>query len=332
MIQNKNIHILPTDKPSRLWMTKLGNLTRCHDIKTIKEALGKNVNIYITSDEEIKEVDIVLWKGQKIWKDFKIAKNGWYIQMGSSQFRPISEFQKIIFTTDQDLIKDGVQAIPDEFLEWFVNNPSCEEVKVIDFHTYFTQDIGNKGFYKIIIPKEELVECNFCSWTDKKEELKKNGHCPKCSSPNIISKEEPKQCCDSGIVDDFCINTLKCKHSVEEPKQETLEEAAIIYAYKSFVWPLNKQGEKQSIPPGQLVPPGYAKHQKIATKHFIAGYKLAQERSYSEGEVYTIQQISDLFIPIGKGGYIDDYLEYRLFSKEQPKLNFKEWFEQFKKK
>jgi hypothetical protein len=68
-------------------------------------------------------------------------------------------------------------------------------------------------------------------------------------------------------------------------KQETLEEAAIIYAHKSFVWPLNKQGEKQSIPPGQIVPPGYTKHQKIATKHFIAGYKLAQERSYSEEDM-----------------------------------------------
>jgi hypothetical protein len=62
------------------------------------------------------------------------------------------------------------------------------------------------------------------------------------------------------------------------------------------------------------------------------GAKWQQERSYSKEEVYTIQQISDLFIPIGKGGYIDDYLDYRLFSKEQPKLNFKEWFEKFKNK
>jgi hypothetical protein len=39
------------------------------------------------------------------------------------------EVCKIILTTDQDLIKDGVQAIDDEFLEWFVKNPSCEEVE-----------------------------------------------------------------------------------------------------------------------------------------------------------------------------------------------------------
>jgi hypothetical protein len=59
---------------------------------------------------------------------------------------------------------------------------------------------------------------------------------------------------------------------------------------------------------------------------FVAGAKFQQERSY------TLEQISELFIPIGKNGYIGDYLDYRLFNKEQPKLNFKEWFEQFKKK
>jgi hypothetical protein len=39
-----------------------------------------------------------------------------------------SYYKKIILTTDQDLIKDGVQAIDDEFLEWFVSNPSCEYI------------------------------------------------------------------------------------------------------------------------------------------------------------------------------------------------------------
>ena len=68
-------------------------------------------------------------------------------------------------------------------------------------------------------------------------------------------------------------------------KQETLEEAAVIYANKSFVWPLNKQGEKQSIPPGQIVPSGYAKHQKIATKHFTNGAKWQKERMYSEEDM-----------------------------------------------
>lgn len=102
-------------------------------------------------------------------------------------------------------------------------------------------------------------------------------------------------------------------------KQETLKEAAITYAHKSFVWPLNKQGEKQSIPPGQLVPTGYTKHQKIATKHFTAGYKLAQERMYNEEEagelVYNI---------------IGEYAKHYSIMIDGAKLN--ELFEQFKKK
>lgn len=65
---------------------------------------------------------------------------------------------KIILTTNKLLIKDGVQAIDDGFLEWFVNNPSCEVVKIeIDLHD---SQLGNgycfdKNIYKIIIPQEE---------------------------------------------------------------------------------------------------------------------------------------------------------------------------------
>jgi hypothetical protein len=64
---------------------------------------------------------------------------------------------KIILTTDQDLIKDGVQAIDDEFLEWFVKNPSCEEIRIIKTFEDYTV-VGGKSdeiYYKIIIKKEE---------------------------------------------------------------------------------------------------------------------------------------------------------------------------------
>ena len=61
--------------------------------------------------------------------------------------------KKIILTTDQDLIKDGVQAIDDEFLEWFVKNSSCIVVKVIKNWNY---PLDKRWKYKIIIPKEEL--------------------------------------------------------------------------------------------------------------------------------------------------------------------------------
>jgi hypothetical protein len=81
-------------------------------------------------------------------------------------------YKKIILTTDQDLIKDGVQAIDDEFLEWFVKNPSCEEVEVKKQYVTPLGDIVDTCYdnerlnYKIIIPQEETKQ-------ETLEELKK---------------------------------------------------------------------------------------------------------------------------------------------------------------
>jgi hypothetical protein len=58
-----------------------------------------------------------------------------------------TDYFSIILTTDQDLIKDGVQPIDDDFLNWLVKNPSCEEVEV--------RKIGKEWIYNAEIPKEE---------------------------------------------------------------------------------------------------------------------------------------------------------------------------------
>jgi hypothetical protein len=103
-----------------------------------------NNNIYITSDEEIKDGDWCINIGRLnetiIFPDKIIGKADYTadVLIGSN-------WRKIILTTDQDLIKDGVQAIDDEFLEWFVKNPSCEEVEYV----------GDDCYYEIIIPQEE---------------------------------------------------------------------------------------------------------------------------------------------------------------------------------
>ena len=103
-------------------------------------------NIYITSDKEIKDgdwvynlknMDILRYQESDMTRSF--YKFGW---------------RKIILTTDTDLIKDGVQAIDDEFLKWFVKNPSCEEVEVIYEPKNFL-DTKQGWEYEIIIPKEE---------------------------------------------------------------------------------------------------------------------------------------------------------------------------------
>jgi len=66
------------------------------------------------------------------------------------------QWKKIVLTTDQDLIKDDVQAIEDDFLEWFVKNPNCEEVDVIDCTKILLPEEGWYTFgYKIIIPEDD---------------------------------------------------------------------------------------------------------------------------------------------------------------------------------
>ena len=145
----KNLHIIATDKPSRLYFVKdklkLSPLKFTND----KEVDWLTHNLYITSDEEIKEGDWVLnEKSNSIYPIFILFGVGFYEK-------------KIILTTNQDLIEEGVQSIDDEFLEWLVKNPSCEEVDIIE-DTFTVKEVsmlplGTRNLkYKIIIPKQEL--------------------------------------------------------------------------------------------------------------------------------------------------------------------------------
>lgn len=132
----KNIHVLSTDKPSRLLITiPKGNL-----LLSKKYTMGshwENKHIYITSDEEIKEGDCRYSGVQnniELVTKFSLKVNKEYWKINPHLYK------KIILTTDIDLIKDGVQAIDDTFLEWFVKNPSCEEVEIKTryLHSYKT--------------------------------------------------------------------------------------------------------------------------------------------------------------------------------------------------
>jgi hypothetical protein len=161
----KNIHILSTDKPSFIYRDIKGNFGFSKD--WIEIPTGRiNQHIYITSNEEIKEGDYWIYICPINGLDYgdnsnPIVKNN----LPNSWFEKLHDknnYKKIILTTDQDLIKNGVQYIDDEFLEWFVKNPSCEEVEVL--YDYFQVDQNNPVFrgstalvkqHKIIIPKEE---------------------------------------------------------------------------------------------------------------------------------------------------------------------------------
>lgn len=156
-MKSKNIHVLPTDKPSRLFKHQLDEIT----LNISKHLLQRNYgfNTYITSDEEIKdgEYGICLNLVREGFKSHQAV-----FKMDAEQRQAMNELGgqkkaevlKVILTTNKLLIKDGVQAIDDEFLEWFVKNPSCEEVEVNKLCYGALSGFADAG-YKIIIPKEE---------------------------------------------------------------------------------------------------------------------------------------------------------------------------------
>jgi len=155
MEKKRNLWVIPTDKPSRFYFNNNDKCFQLCKVSKKSTPLKINQNIYITNDKEIKEGD---WYYNKVKKSVHKCDS-----KDNGMLRPnhchIYDCKKIILTTDQDLIKDGVQSIDDEFLKWFVNNPSCESVEVENERVVL--DDVNYNFdvveynYKIIIPKEE---------------------------------------------------------------------------------------------------------------------------------------------------------------------------------
>jgi hypothetical protein len=161
----KNIHLIPTDKPSRLMINTIENKLYLQPILHEKTINVLPQHIYITSYEEIKIGDREIIDNE--CRKLKFTKDETRIG------------KKVILTDNKDLIKDGVQPIDDEFLEWFVKNPSCERVKIIQHGERPLFESELKTVYKIIIPQE--TKCL------TKLELAKN------IAAIGIGKEEPKQ-------------------------------------------------------------------------------------------------------------------------------------------
>ena len=343
----KNLHLLPTEKPSilgRFIDTNNLFLRASNDIPR-----GENVNIYITSDEEIKEGDVVkipcgvgkvkelTWKfgndnPSYIVEDIFIYKLRYGQKEGDLQINSFryEDVKKIVITTDQDLIKDGVQEIPDEFLEWFVKNPSCEQISVeeVYFHGsgyYKASELSEQerekySFmkkYKIIIPKEESI-----SYTKKCKCMifEPNCYTGMCKNCGGLPKEEIKTMYES--LQEYFKNTPKekviedwnefqhldeegitVKEFLESQKQETLEEAAE-RLYPTTINSFTDSGFDMS---------------ETERLIFINGAKWQQEQNknlYSEEDMYKLMY---------------EYQEWLVLTLE-PVKTFEEWFKQFKKK
>ena len=288
----KNIHILPTDKPSRLVKFFTNKLHLCKEILPIQDE-EQYQNIYITSDEEIKQGDWCIYKTGEIIH-YLVKLN-------------IDNLKKIILTTDPDLIKDGVQAIDDDFLEWFVKNPSCEEVK-----TYIVKLCANCGQQHC-----DNIDCR--GYKDETQYL--------ISFPNNTTQRIITYC------DGYEVNTEKIIIPKEEPKQETLEEefkfknrqmgAAGFVGNKIMENMISKfkQETLEEVAHEILVDYGIKSiGQSIGVltvkKLMVNMAKWQAERMYSEEEVFNLCREFAIFVQRNGPSY----------KKQQ------EWFEQFKKK
>jgi hypothetical protein len=180
----KNLFLLPTDKPSRLYKNLLTDKLFIleNSIMDVSECNREYQNINITSDnEDINE------------NDYVITKDGRLFQVSYLLSKKIENASKVVLTTEKDLIKDGVQSIPDEFLEWFVKNPNCDEVRVVDVRydiSTLTNDVKkypnlDVPDYKVIIPSEEpnIID----NW------LEKNGNQEIAKQVEIEAEELSKQ-------------------------------------------------------------------------------------------------------------------------------------------
>jgi hypothetical protein len=244
--------------------------------------IGKK--LFITSDEEIK-VNNYITDGYLVW-----------------QWKDDSSLlgrKKIILTTDQDLIANGVQAIDDEFLTWFCKNPSCEFVEVEDWYNKFLSCCRSKE------------ECY-------------------CNKKRIIIPSEPKMIdcgnknCQGGVINGLNPRLCKKCNPQEKPKQETLNldklesqlDNALAKETKESLsnWLNSKRNNmKETLEEAAINcwAEGAWDNRDDFTDGFIEGAKWQSER-----------------IP----SIIEEYNETAFISKEQGYMKPKEWFEQFKKK
>ena len=357
----KNIFILPTNQPSRLH--KIGNQFGLTENPS-NNSLNREHHIYITSDEKIQEgewvIDGYILRHPDLKNRFngdtnpikKLLKKGdlWKFYDGTSGYGSICK--KIILTTDPTLIADGVQAIDNDFLEWFIKNPTCEFIKVTKLD-YLT----NRQYRIYNLPQEEPIrKIDSCYNFDIEIGCVQN--ICRCE------QEEPKQesyiCPHTKIQcdDECCVSAEDCHiisslaTSIEEPKQEKEEEyfKHLEKDKKEFAkeWEeirqefgfgkkdtLEEAAEQNYISKTNRIPvptSHWTDSKELQIQNFIEGATYQAERMYSEEDMRKSffqgwvtrerfdDQIPDIIYPKG--------LDYE----EKQEYAFNLWFEQNKKK
>jgi hypothetical protein len=213
----ENIYVLPTTKLSRLHYYYYCDGQPTYGLSPTNLPWRDGRCLYITSDESKKLKDYVYDIQNKI-----IYRIDNYSELESAQNK---QYKKIILTTDLELITNGIQAIDDEFLQWFVKNPSCDFAEAVKV-PYFDES----GFsYLLGIPQEKPT----------KEEVEKrwNSLIGAGLDEPLRSWNEPQLPKSEIDWSRFPQSTKDAVGYVEsdELKQETLKEAAEMYNEEDMV-------------------------------------------------------------------------------------------------
>jgi hypothetical protein len=330
----KNIFLLPTEESSRIGRFVDTQKLILRSEKDIPR--GENLNIYITSEEEVNVNDYVIISCSEEEIEEVRVVTGYYNEQflfdGKSQIH-MYYCKKIIFTTDFRLAPN-VQKIDDEFLEWFVDNPDCEFVEITD-DTFTVGEmsklpLGTRNHkYKIIIPQEEpkqellpdfkITKNIFDFVTDLSDTNKEE--------PNPLDNLEERFKRDMSMI----VMPLDNENIPEEPKQKfsrkwkELKDAKPSEPLKSW----DDESEEEAL---EKAATNYSHDWENITGldsndvspfgasivDFKSGANWQAERMYSEEEVLDLLYKRDL------------YLFNRDETKELELPN--DWFEQHKKK
>jgi hypothetical protein len=266
---NKNLYIKASLDNTRLGkylvLNKEGKICIWNTCTMGVQRTLQILDLYITNDEDIKIGDWIYYTSALGFCKTTISSKG-LEQEGIPA-------KKIILTTDQDLIKEGVQAIDDEFLQWFVNNPSLMFVEVVK-EMYIPQSNGKISDDKVT------------------HELSLN------SSDNTlpfyritIPKEEPKALTKLEIAKNIAAIGIE-----KEPIQETLEEAAKEFIENTIKYSFNSLETKTFA--------------NRWLKCVVFGAKWQAERMYSEEEVINLLQKYRLDLSSGKTPNLGDTTKY----------------------
>jgi hypothetical protein len=314
----KNIFLLPTDKPTGIFETQLNGL-QYSIMNKVRTAPLIGYHIFITTDNKFVK-DEWLTDGIEVIQASPKLVNA----QGLVNRR---EWKKIILTTDPDLIKDGVQPIDDEFLEWFIKNPSCEFVEVETINNKWHNEDGSVlsvNVYGIIIPKEEpqTGSMSECIKGIIDNQLIKIDNLKKEILPEEIWNDEKKQ---------------RLKEFIDNHKQETLkiEKLAMdklrdkwahlyTFGYPQRPYPTNYENDlncvKLGIYEGQrLQAEELFKDEAILTLETALAYLLKKQE-----KMYTTEEVIDLIQFLSMN---EEFNGYGSVSKETAK----HFLEDFKK-